>query len=84
MAPKNRRASSRSKKNERKAPVSNSVRAQTVFPVGRLNRMLKQGRYSDRIGGSAGVFMAGVLDYISAELLDLAGAVCEEHKMKTI
>ena len=67
-----------------KAPVSGSKKAGTLFPVGRCNRMLKQGRYSNRIGGSAGVFMAAVLEYITAEILELSGDLCEQDKKKTI
>ena len=68
----------------KKATVSGSVRAGTCYPTGRLNRMLKNARLADRTGGSAGVFLAGVLDYITAEMLGLAGDVCKSHKMKTI
>jgi len=64
--------------------VSKSVKAGTTFPVGRLNRYLKQGRYSNRYGGSAGAFMAGVLEYLTAEILELAGDLCTQDKMKTI
>lgn len=80
MAPKQRKSTN----SRRKAPVSNSKKAGVIFPVGRLNRMLKQGRYSQRIGGSAGVFMSGVLEYITAEICELAGNVCEEQGRKTI
>jgi len=55
-----------------------------MFPTGRLNRMLKQGRYSDRFSTSAGVFLSGVLEYLTAEIIELAGSVCEENKKKTI
>ena len=55
-----------------------------MFPVGRLNRFMKQGRYSDRFSRSAGIFMAGVLEYLTAEIIELAGSVCEENKKKTI
>lgn len=65
-------------------PVSGSVRAGTLFPVGRLNRYLKQGRYSERVGASAGAFLAAVLEYITAEILELAGDLSKDAKMKTI
>ena len=64
--------------------VSGSARAGTLFPVGRLNRLLKAGRYSDRMSSSAGAFMAGVLEYLTAEIIELAGNICEQHKKKTI
>jgi len=64
--------------------VSASTRADTLFPVGRLNRMIKQGRYSDRVGSSAGAFMAAALEYITAEILELAGDLCQQDKKKTL
>ena len=65
-------------------PVSGSIKAGTLFPTARLNRLFRQGRYSDRFSRSAGIFLAGVLEYITAEIIELAGSVCEENKKKTI
>ena len=56
-----------------RAPQSGSARAGITFPVGRCNRMLKQGRYAQRVGGGAGAYMAAALEYVAAEILELAG-----------
>ena len=40
--------------------------------------------YAERISKSASVFMACVLEYITSEILDVAGDVCKEQKKKTI
>ena len=40
--------------------------------------------YAERIGKSASVFMACVLEYVAAEILEVAGEVCLSHKKKTI
>ena len=64
--------------------VSGSVKAGTLFPVGRLNRLLKHGRYSARMSSTSGAFLAGVLEYLTAEIVELAGNICEKHKKKTI
>ena len=64
--------------------VSGSMKAGTLFPVGRLNRLIKIGRFSERSSSSAGAFMAGVLEYLTAEIIELAGNVAEQHKKKTI
>ncbi len=53
--------------------VSRSERAGIHFPVGRVTRELKKGQYSERVGGGAAVYVAAVLEYLTTELLDLAG-----------
>lgn len=85
MAPKSNKGKGGRKSGSKKsAPVSQSKKAGTMFPVGRLNRMIKQGRYASRTGRSAGVFMAAVLEYVCAELLELAGNVCMDRKKHLI
>lgn len=69
-------AGSRKKSGMKANPISQSKRADTVFPVGRLTRLLKHGRYSERVSVSAGIFFAGVLEYLTADILELAGSTC--------
>ena len=72
-------------KDGNRAPqVSGSRKAGVLMPVGRLNRMIKKGRYASRSGRSAGAFMAGVLEYCCAEFLELSGNICQESKKKLI
>ena len=52
--------------------VSRSERAQLVFPVGRVHRHLKEGRYAKRIGALAPVFLAAVMEFMTQEVLELA------------
>ena len=61
-----------------------SSRAGLIFPVGRCNSKIRRGRFAQRVSVGAGVFMAGVLEYLSMEMLDLAGQCAAEHKRKTI
>ena len=68
----------------RKKPVTGHEKAGLVFSVGRIARFLKRGRYSDRFGRSGAVFLAGVLEYLANEVLELAGNAAEENKKKTI
>ena len=79
-----KRASAAKAKVSRKAPVTASKRADLVFPVGRVCRLLKQGKYASAVGKGAGVFAAAVMEYIAIEILELAGNAAEEHKKKTI
>lgn len=52
----------------KKKPVSRSVKAGLQFPVGRIGRYLKKGRYSQRVGTGAPVYLAAVLEYLAAEV----------------
>lgn len=64
--------------------MSRSARAGLQFPVGRLARYLKQGHYSNRVGAGAPVYMAAVLEYIVAEVLELAGNAARDNKKARI
>ena len=63
---------------------SRSAKAGLTFPVGRLGRLLKKGRYAKRIGAGAPVYMAAVLEYLVAELLELAGNAARDNKKTRI
>ncbi|XP_037101547.1 late histone H2A.2.2-like [Syngnathus acus] len=67
-----------------KSPVSRSVRAGLVFPVGRIHRMLKKGNYAKRVGSGAPVYLAAVLEYLCAEILDMAGDATKQNQKKRI
>ena len=64
--------------------ISGSTRAGVVFPTGRLNRLLREGRFSPKQGKLAGVFMAGALEYLTNEVLDIAGELCMKGNKKII
>lgn len=55
-----------------------------VFPIGRLRKYLKKGKYAKRISAGAPVYLAGVLEYLSAELVEISGQVAYESGRKTI
>ncbi|KAH8259544.1 hypothetical protein KR026_006084, partial [Drosophila bipectinata] len=63
---------------------SRSSRAGIQFPVGRIHRMLRKGNYADRIGAGAPVYLASVMEYLAAELLELAGNAARDNKKTRI
>ena len=64
--------------------VSGQTKAGLIFAPARCNRIMRAGRYSDRVGKSAGVFMAGCIEYLVRELLEIAGDQAAEAKKSTI
>ncbi|TKS80992.1 Histone H2AX [Collichthys lucidus] len=67
-----------------KSTMSRSSRAGITFPVGRIHRLLRKGHYAERVGNGAPVYLAAVLEYLSAEILELAGNACRDNKKQRI
>mmetsp|Transcript_37434 Transcript_37434/g.38114 ORF Transcript_37434/g.38114 Transcript_37434/m.38114 type:complete len:128 (-) Transcript_37434:34-417(-) len=76
MAPKDAKS--------RKAAMSRTKKAGLQFPVGRIHRHLKTGGYADRIGAGAPVYLAAVMEYLTAEVLELAGNAARDNKKTRI
>ena len=64
--------------------VSKSMRAGLQFPVGRVGRIMRNAHYADRIGAGAPVYTAAVLEYLCAEVLELAGNAAKDNKKSRI
>merc|ERR1711900_39087 len=63
---------------------SRSAKAGLQFPVGRIHRLLRKGNYAQRIGAGAPVYLAAVLEYLTAEILELAGNAARDNKKTRI
>ncbi|KAL1380672.1 hypothetical protein quinque_006320 [Culex quinquefasciatus] len=54
------------------------------FPVSRVHRYLKKGNYANIIGSGASVYLAAVLEYLAAEVLELGGNAARDNKRTRI
>ena len=63
---------------------SRSRRAGLLFPVGRIHRMLRKGNYVERVGAGAPVYLTAVLEYLAAEVLELAGNAARDNRKTRI
>ncbi|KAH7315802.1 hypothetical protein KP509_21G066400 [Ceratopteris richardii] len=64
--------------------LSRSTKAGLQFPVGRIARFLKKGKYAERVGAGAPVYLAAVMEYLAAEVLELAGNAARDNKKNRI
>ena len=72
----------RGKSAKKSASKSRSAKAGLQFPVGRIHRYLKGS--APRIGAGAPVYLAAVLEYLCAEILELAGNAARDNKKSRI
>jgi histone H2A len=71
-------------KSTTKKSVSRSAKAGLQFPVGRVARYLKAGKYATRVGAGAPVYLAAVLEYLAAEVLELVGNASRDNKKSRV
>ena len=67
-----------------KKSQTRSSKAGLQFPVGRIGRYLKRGKYATRVGAGAPVYLSAILEYLTAEILELAGNAARDNKKNRI
>lgn len=63
---------------------SRSSRAGLQFSVGRIHHMLQRSTKAEKISAGAPVYLASVLEYLTAEVIELAGNVARDVKRSRI
>ncbi|KAB7499764.1 Late histone H2A.L3 [Armadillidium nasatum] len=74
----------RGKGEEKKKRQTVSARSGLVLSVSRMLRYLKIGKYAKKVRVGAAIYTAAVIEYLIAEMLELAGKAAIENKKKTI
>ncbi|KYR01600.1 H2AX, histone H2A [Tieghemostelium lacteum] len=69
---------------EKAKPESRSHKANITFPVSRIDRLLRDGRFAPRVESTAPVYLAAVLEYLVYEILELAHNICNSQKKTRI
>ena len=64
--------------------MSRSAKAGLQFPVGRVSRYMRNMKVASRVGAGAPVYLAAVLEYLAAEVLELAGNAARDNKKSRI
>jgi len=75
------------KKKNSKSPkeVSTSAKAGLIFPVDSIEKYLtKRNKYATSIGVGAPVYLAAVLEYLCAEILELSGNAASDNEKNRI
>lgn len=78
------RSAGKQSKSLKAKSISRSARSGLTFPVGRVHRYLKNRSNHGRVGASGAVYTAAILEYLTAEVLELAGNASKDFKLKTI
>ncbi|ELK06657.1 histone H2A-Bbd type 2/3 [Pteropus alecto] len=63
---------------------SRTARAELAFSVSHIERLLREGHYSQRLSSSAPVYLAAIIQYLTAKVLELAGEEAQKTGRRCI
>ena len=69
---------------QRAKKKTKSMRAGVIFPVGRICKYLRKCTHHFRIAVGAPIYQAAVMEYLTAEILELAGNAARDNKKTRI
>ncbi|EJT50539.1 histone h2a variant [Trichosporon asahii var. asahii CBS 2479] len=70
---------------ETRVLTTRSSKAGLQFPVGRIHRFLRNKNANNvRVGAKAAVYVAAIMEYLTAEVLELAGNAAKDLRVKRI
>lgn len=54
------------------------------MPVHQIERQLHEGGYANRLGNDVPIYLAAVLEYVTAEVLQISGDISKQKKNRRI
>ena len=68
----------------KKPPRTLSKKSNLVLPAFQILKRLKKGNYADKVQKGAGVYCTAAIEYLVAEVIELAGNAASDNKKKRI